>query len=253
MPANAAVGDLVRINGVGQGGWRIAQQAGQVVQAQSYSWTPIDMACGQWSSAAMSANGMNLVVGATDGTIRTSRDGGNSWSSAQLAGKTWSAVSVNADGSVFLAAGSQAGATPVDQQDWIHRSSDAAPTWQALSNVGAAPAGKWVALAASPDGSKFVAAAQGGSNALFVAGRPTSDRARQRLPDLPRRKPHDPRDRRLDQRQRLEFDHGAVRGPGRGKRPQCLRDAQRRRPARPTACASTTAGWSPCSRSRRPA
>lgn len=77
LPASPAVGDIVRVSGVGTGGWKIAQNAGQSIKTQSITgnigavWTARDSAR-WWISVASSSDGSKLAVVASGGQIYTS-------------------------------------------------------------------------------------------------------------------------------------------------------------------------------------
>src|SRR5512144_548065 len=63
LPVSPAVGDIVRVSGIGAGGWKIAQNAGQSVIARDLgSWTPHAPVGNNWSSVASSADGTKLVA-----------------------------------------------------------------------------------------------------------------------------------------------------------------------------------------------
>src|SRR5512143_2937955 len=58
LPVSAAVGDIVRVSGIGAGGWKIAQNAGQSVITRDIDvWTPHGPTGNNWSSVASSADG----------------------------------------------------------------------------------------------------------------------------------------------------------------------------------------------------
>jgi hypothetical protein len=83
LPASPAVGDIVRVSGVGAGGWRIAQNAGQSVVAGIISlpgstWTARD-SNREWTCVASSADGTKLVAGTNGGQLYTSTDSGSTW------------------------------------------------------------------------------------------------------------------------------------------------------------------------------
>jgi len=195
LPASAALGDVVRVSGVGAGGWMIAQNAGQTVvtrdiEAIDSVWTeantPPDAS---WMcSVASSADGTKLVAGISMGGIITSWDSGSTWTltSAPLAYEY--SVASSADGTKLVAASggivtsSDAGVTwsltsaphdpytsvassadgtklvAVEAPGWIFTSSDAGATWKMVSG----PALNWASVASSADGTKLVAALMDG-------------------------------------------------------------------------------------------
>lgn len=108
LPANPAVGDVVRIKGAGRGGWTIAQNAGQfidIVGLPKYrtlagrEWTRVDLPPADWSAVASSADGL-LLAAAVDGRgIYHSTDGGATWEEANVPTQPWSSIVSSADGS----------------------------------------------------------------------------------------------------------------------------------------------------------
>lgn len=149
LPTSPAVGDWVKVTGVGAGGWAIAQNAGQSINARglpggmALEWTahgPV----GAWVGLAASSDGMRIVAVSTSGELYTSTDGAATWV-LRLGGQTWSSVASSSDGMKLLAA-SNGGA--------LYLSSDGGQTW---SNDGSARA--WTAVASSADGMQLVATA----------------------------------------------------------------------------------------------
>ena len=149
LPSALAIGDVVRVSGVGSGGWNIAQQAGQVIATAGLVsttigavWTPRESSR-SWHSMASSADGSKLVAVDTGGLIYTSTDSGVTWTPHD-SNRAWWSVASSADGSKLVAAvvGGQ-----------IYTSTDSGQTWTARdSNRG------WVAIASSADGVELVAA-----------------------------------------------------------------------------------------------
>jgi hypothetical protein len=105
LPAAPNIGDIVKISGVGTGGWVVAQNAGQTIAA---SFTPLVLpgdASGTWQSIASSSDGTKLaaVDNAGDG-IWTSRNSGASWT--QTTAPTvpnWYSIASSADGTRLAA------------------------------------------------------------------------------------------------------------------------------------------------------
>jgi hypothetical protein len=193
LPAAPLLGDLVQISGVGAGGWRLAQNAGQRVATGNLAggvfadvWTARD-AARSWRAVASSADGTRLVAAVAGGQLYTSSDAGATWT-ARDAGRDWSSVASSADGMRLAAtvAGGQiytsvdAGATWVARdanRAWqsiassadgthlvavvyggqIHTSTDGGATWTARE-----AARLWTSVASSADGTRLVAAAHGG-------------------------------------------------------------------------------------------
>lgn len=148
LPTAPAVGDWVKVTGVGSGGWTIAQNAGQSINARglpggmALEWAahgPV----GAWASLAASSDGLRIVAASASGELYTSTDGGANWV-LRLGGQTWSSVASSSDGMKLVAA-SNGGA--------LYLSSDGGQTW---SNDGSARA--WTAVASSADGMQLVAA-----------------------------------------------------------------------------------------------
>jgi len=149
LPASPAVGDWIKVTGVGTGGWTIAQNAGQRITTlglpggNTIGWTA-GVPTGAWTAAAMSADGARQVATSGSGELYTSADGGAHWT-LRLTGQPWSSVATSSDGSKVLAA-SNGGA--------LHWSTDGGATW---SNDGSSRA--WRAVASSADGTRLVATA----------------------------------------------------------------------------------------------
>src|SRR6185295_2716107 len=107
LPANPAVGDLVRIKGAGLGGWKIAQNAGQAVYTQSLGGMPgadwtVHESNQAWFSVASSADGSKLVATVGGGQIYTSTDSGVTWIARESL-RQWYSVASSADGSKLVA------------------------------------------------------------------------------------------------------------------------------------------------------
>jgi hypothetical protein len=153
LPANPAVGDLVRVKGAGSGGWKIAQNAGQAVNAKDLGavagvhWMPRDSRR-DWRALASSADGSKLVAADADGRIYTSTDSGASWTARESGNRNWYAMASSADGSKLVAAVSFGR---------IYTSSDSGVNWTARES-----SRNWYEVASSDDGSKLVAVVRGG-------------------------------------------------------------------------------------------
>lgn len=86
LPTASNPGDIVRVSGVGAGGWKLAQNAGQSVNAGNLGasvsvgsiWTPRDINRG-WYAVASSADGSKLVAAVQNGQLYTSTDSGATW------------------------------------------------------------------------------------------------------------------------------------------------------------------------------
>lgn len=152
LPSAPVLGDIVQVSGIGTGGWKIAQNAGQSILTKNLpggfgaTWTARETNR-TWYSLASSADGNKLVAGALSGQLYTSADAGVTWTARETA-RNWYAVASSADGSKLAAA---------DYGGQLYTSADAGVTWIARE-----AARNWYALASSADGSRLVAAVNGG-------------------------------------------------------------------------------------------
>lgn len=86
LPAQPKVGDIVRISGVGTGGWRIEQNDGQAVYTAPLGgvagrhWTQRNAPAQRAQDVASSADGRILATAHYDASVYRSTDGGISWS-----------------------------------------------------------------------------------------------------------------------------------------------------------------------------
>ena len=151
LPTAPVYGDLVQVTGVGAGGWKIAQNAGQTTitgYIANYldSWTQRG-SFGNWQAIASSADGSKLVAADYGGQLYTSADYGLTWTPRDAA-RNWTAVASSSDGSKLVAA--------VDGGQ-LYTSTDSGVTWTPReSNRG------WDTVASSADGSMLVAGDFGG-------------------------------------------------------------------------------------------
>ena len=149
LPANPNIGDTIRISGVGAGGWKIAQNAGQTILGQQMAtrgaWTPRD-SIRNWRSVASSADGSKLVAvesgQGAGGRIYTSTNYGVIWIPRE-SNRIWSSVASSADGSKLVA-------TVTNGQ--IYTSTNSGITWTPRETNR-----NWTSVASSDDGSKLVA------------------------------------------------------------------------------------------------
>jgi hypothetical protein len=107
LPAAPALGDTVQISGVGAGGWKVAQNAGQSVLQQvavgvGAIWTARE-SVRYWNSVASSADGIKLVAAERHGQLYTSTDTGASWTARESV-RNWTAVASSTDGNKLVAA-----------------------------------------------------------------------------------------------------------------------------------------------------
>ena len=149
LPASPSVGDVVRVSGIGAGGWLIAQNAGQTVLrtvvytnwSQLTNWNQTGAPDGAWSSIAASSDGTKLAA-AANGGIYTSADAGTSWTRTSAPGTNWNAIASSADGTKLAAVVAGGG---------IYTSANAGSNWTPTS----APSEAWKSIAASSDGSSW--------------------------------------------------------------------------------------------------
>jgi hypothetical protein len=149
LPTSPNAGDIVRVSGVGAGGWKIAQNSGQFIIVGNVAalnvgttWTPHGPTT-NWYAIASSVDGTKLVACVGGGQIYTSTDSGLTWT-ARDSSRQWGSVASSADGSKLVAGvgGGQ-----------IYTSTDSGVTWTAQNSGSRA----WVGVASSADGSKLVA------------------------------------------------------------------------------------------------
>jgi hypothetical protein len=150
LPGNPNVGDTVRVSGLGAGGWKLAQNAGQSVITTTLNtigtqWTPHESAR-VWNAVASSADGRRLIAaGSTQ--IFISADGGVSWTPHESS-RDWVSVASSADGSKLAA---------VDIGGFIYTSTDFGVTWTPRNTTRV-----WEAVTSSADGSKLAATVDNG-------------------------------------------------------------------------------------------
>lgn len=150
LPTSAVAGDLVRVAGIGAGGWQVDGLPAGV------HWT-VGTANLNWSSVASSADGLRWLAAGTGAGLYGSLDGGSSWSSfPAINPQAWSAVAMSADGQRLgaLGTGSQ-----------IHLSANGGATWTARE-----VARSWKDLACSSDGQRWAAVVQNGQIHLSPDG-----------------------------------------------------------------------------------
>jgi photosystem II stability/assembly factor-like uncharacterized protein len=151
LPSAPAKGDVVRVTGVGAGGWKIAQNNGQFILSKNLSgfgslWVPRQLTT-RPGYAAASADGTKLVVLADH--IYTSANGGLAWT-AQNSTVSWNSIAASADGQK-LVAGETAGL--------LYTSTDGGATWTPRMT---GTNRNWQAVASSADGTRLLAAEAGG-------------------------------------------------------------------------------------------
>jgi hypothetical protein len=127
------------------------------------TWTGTDLPALTWTSVAVSADGSRLVAAPAGGlTVFSSTNSGSTWVPNTFPSSYLSSVAASADGTRLLAV----------VFDWVHyplfhigsaiyTSTDSGSLWQGVGSLGPAP----ISLAASADGSQWVAA-EGGLGGL---------------------------------------------------------------------------------------
>lgn len=150
LSASLNVGDTVRVNGIGAGGWEIAQNALQSILVgalqipnASGAWIPRE-SNRNWFAVASSADGERLAACVSGGQIYLSADGGMTWTPrANMWG--WMSIASSASGDTLVASASTAP---------LYVSTDAGLTWTTHGS-----SLFWQGVAASADGTKLFATA----------------------------------------------------------------------------------------------
>ena len=194
LPASPSVGDVVRVSGIGAGGWIIAPNAGQsILRAVAYTnwsllnnWTLSSAPPSEpWYAIASSADGTRLAAGVLGGGIYTSTNAGSTWTGTSAPGESWASIASSADGTKLAAAAvggiytsTNAGSTwtqtsalendwytiassadgtmlAASDVNWIYTSTNAGSTWTQTSTTSK----DWQSIAASADGTQLAAVA----------------------------------------------------------------------------------------------
>ena len=148
LPATAAIGDVIRITGVGKAGWQLRSSASGVLSFGDLSqpWLargPVKY----WTGITSSADGATLAAVTSNDYIYVSTDSGNTWIPRESS-RSWQAITSSADG-VKLAA--------VVNGGQIYISADSGVTWIPRESARA-----WQAITSCADGSKLAAVVNGG-------------------------------------------------------------------------------------------
>lgn len=108
LPAVPNPGDVVRVSGIGAGGWKFTQNDSQSVLAKNLPgnfggiWTPRE-SNRTWRAVASSSDGSKLVAAVEDGQIYTSSSRSASGTAGYLLGDQYSAVELQYIGNgVFM-------------------------------------------------------------------------------------------------------------------------------------------------------
>jgi FG-GAP-like repeat len=156
LPASPNLGDVIRVSAAGVGGWRIAQNDGQIILVRNLpgiavgaNWTARESSR-NWTSVASSADGTKLVATAYSGQIWTSTDSGASWT-ARESNRNWNSAASSADGTKLVA-------VVYTSSGQIYTSTDSGASW-----TGRGTYLYWVSVASSADGTKLVAAPSPGN------------------------------------------------------------------------------------------
>ncbi len=121
------------------------------------TWVLTGAPTNDWSSVASSADGTKLVAAANGSGIFTSSDSGATWASTTAPSTNWVSAAASADGATIVAVSAAVGL--------IYTSTNAGVIWSAAivpTDFGSPFtiwSKRWVAAAASADGSKLVALA----------------------------------------------------------------------------------------------
>jgi hypothetical protein len=150
LPASPSVGNIVRVTGIGPGGWRLLQNAGQTINAGAFARARQHLtlrAALVFRSVAGSADGLKLVGVVNGGQIHTSGDAGITWTARESV-RTWSAVASSSDGTKLVAV----------FNGGLCTSADSGVSWTLR-----APSAAFSGVASSADGIKLTAVYDGGS------------------------------------------------------------------------------------------
>jgi hypothetical protein len=163
LPTGPNLGDIVRVSGVGAGGWIIAQNAGQAIEAAKFgavtttnwnsltNWTQTSAPVKVWESVASSADGTKLAAACQwdgssfSGCIYTSTNSGVTWTQTSAPSTNWMSIASSTDGTKLAAVVSYGGG--------IYISTNSGVTWIQTS----APNENWWFIASSADGTKLAA------------------------------------------------------------------------------------------------
>jgi hypothetical protein len=145
LPVAPAVGDVVRISGVGTGGWTVGQQGTQSILTVGMPLAPMGTAwtrhgpTDSWRAIASSADGIKLAAIDQSDTLYTSIDGGQTWNQQGFGFSFGAKIASSADGQILLA-------TPAGTGSLLF-SYDAGQSW-----FPSMASSDWRAIAMSADG-----------------------------------------------------------------------------------------------------
>ncbi len=156
LPVTPVAGDVIRVAGLGLGGWRLAQASGQSVLAgkaialsADSNWTA-HASSHNWWAIASSADGTKLATMNSGGSIFTSTDAGSVWTSQPSGIHSWRSIASSADGGKLVA-------TVAGGSIWT--STDSGNSWVSHATT---TNRNWLGSASAADGSKLAAVVNGG-------------------------------------------------------------------------------------------
>jgi len=159
LPTAPNVGDVIRVSGIGAGGWEILPNAGQTILAGNFQfsqssgtlWTPTYSGSGGFTAVTISSDGRNIA--ALNG-YRTIFSGDS--------GITWTANSASG-GNIAMAASSD-GTKLVSVGNGIYTSPDGGKTWTLSTNLSGC-----TSVASSADGNTLYVTRNGGPYPLYYS------------------------------------------------------------------------------------
>lgn len=162
--SSLAIGDTVRLNGIGAGGWKIGQNPSQSIllgnlrieNTSPGTWTE----CGPtqyWLKTASSADGTRLAAATNGEYLYTSADAGATWT-ARATQEPWHGIASSADGTKLAA---------VVYGGYVYTSADYGASWTEHIIIGEEGEGEpdpftekyWTDVASSADGARLVTCA----------------------------------------------------------------------------------------------
>jgi hypothetical protein len=161
LPAAAQPGDVVRVEGSGWGGWKIAQNEKQTVKLDAVdvgkSWTAqATDERRRWNVLGTSSDGSKVVAGQSNGFgFFTSTNGGLTWTAHPLSiGTPWRSFAYSGDGTklVGVAAFGQL-LTSTDDGETVE--------WHSTDPLNPSQTRNWTSVAPSFDGTTLVASTTG--------------------------------------------------------------------------------------------
>jgi hypothetical protein len=195
LPAAPNIGDVLRVAGIGSGGWKIAQNPGQSVLGQNLAgplapWNSVLSNSTQGFTISSSADGTHLIFG-TAVYLQISSDSGTTWSTPANQPIGAARVAASADGAFAVAAiAGRSIYTSVDfGNSWVRQTNSFVTNYDGIASsadgsrlvaitsgagiytsadfgtnwaVTTAPTNNWISITTSANGSHLAAAAEGG-------------------------------------------------------------------------------------------